>query len=71
MRMDGSARPCTIATVYSLPTIQLSAKTMLSVFAAAAYAAGRSAAYTPYVMPTLEPCVAGFTIIGRPSFSTA
>jgi hypothetical protein len=65
MRMAGSTRRCSTATVYSPPVIHFSANTTSSTAAAARYAATRSSARVTLLMPTLEPCVAGFTISGN------
>ena len=55
----------------SRPVIQRSAITTGSSADAARQAAGISAALATRLMPTLEPCVAGFTASGRPSSATA
>ena len=71
MRMAGNTRRCSTATVYSAPVIHCSANTTSSTAAAARYAASISPAAPTLLMPTLEPCVAGLTINGRPRRSTA
>ncbi len=57
--------------MYSPPATNRSANTVSSTARAAAYAAGSASAVFTLLMPTLEPCDAGLTIIGRPISSSA
>ena len=66
MRIEGRAWVCSTPTVYSAPATNASANTKGSTARASAYAWVNSAAVLTLVMPTLDPCEAGLTIIGRP-----
>ena len=56
---------------FSFPMSTAAAAVVVVAGLASAYAAGNSAAVFTLVMPTLDPCEAGLTIMGRPMRSSA